>query len=77
MSDVVYQTLDAGVTEIRMSDPVLEALLELRGFLFEAVYENQTATAEFGSAPFRVTAKRVSMIPMRGKRRMLGQHGQT
>ena len=30
-----------------MSEPVLDAVLELRSFLFEAVYENTTATAEF------------------------------
>ena len=30
-----------------MSDRVLDALLSLRSFLFEAVYENTTATAEF------------------------------
>jgi dGTPase len=50
VSDVVYQSLEAGVSEIRMSEPVLEALLELRSFLFDAVYENQIATAEFGKA---------------------------
>jgi dGTPase len=50
VSDVVYQSLETGVTEIRMSEPVLDALLELRSFLFDAVYENQIATAEFGKA---------------------------
>ena len=50
VSDVVHKTLEAGLTDIRMSDSVLEALLELRSFLFEAVYENQIATAEFGKA---------------------------
>lgn len=50
VTDVVHQTLGGGVTEIRMSDPVLDALLSLRSFLFEAVYENQVATAEFGKA---------------------------
>jgi len=33
-----------------MSGGVLEALLALRSFLFEAVYENQIATAEFKKA---------------------------
>ena len=33
-----------------MSDAVLEATIGLRGFLFEAVYENETATAEFKKA---------------------------
>src|SRR5687768_3869740 len=50
VTDVVHQTLAGGVTEIRMSDPVLSALVDLRGYLFEAVYENQVATAEFAKA---------------------------
>ncbi len=50
VKDVVTHTLDGGLTEIRMSDGVLEALLALRSFLFEAVYENQIATAEFKKA---------------------------
>ena len=50
VSDVVHQTIDGGMSEIRMSDPVLQALVALRSYLFEAVYENQVATAEFGKA---------------------------
>jgi dGTPase len=50
VTDVVLQTLEAGLTEVRMSDDVLSATLELRGFLFEAVYENTVATAEFDKA---------------------------
>ena len=50
VKDVVTQTLAGGLTEIRMSDGVLDALLSLRSFLFEAVYENTTATAEFRKA---------------------------
>ncbi len=50
MTDVVHQTIDGGMTEIRMSEPVLNALVALRSYLFEAVYENQVATAEFGKA---------------------------
>ena len=48
--DVVTQTLDGGLTEIRMSDPVLDSVLRLRSFLFDAVYENRIATAEFRKA---------------------------
>jgi dGTPase len=48
--DVVTETLDGGLTEIRMSDRVLNAVLGLRSFLFDAVYENATATAEFRKA---------------------------
>ena len=50
VADVVNQTLAGDLTEIRMSDRVLEATLELRSFLFESVYENDIATAEFGKA---------------------------
>ena len=48
--DVVTETLAADLSEIRMSEPVLAAVLDLRAFLFEAVYENTTATAEFKKA---------------------------
>ena len=48
VADVVEQTGSADfTTEIRMSEDVLEATLELRTFLFDAVYENNVATAEF------------------------------
>jgi dGTPase len=50
VTDVVTQTLEGGVSEIRMSDPVLQATLDLRDFLFAAVYENDVATAEFRKA---------------------------
>src|SRR6478735_3851583 len=50
VKDVVTETLAGGLTEIRMSDRVLEAVLQLRAFLFEAVYENTMATLEFKKA---------------------------
>jgi len=50
VKDVVTESLADNLTEIRMSAPVLEAVLGLRSFLFEAVYENTTATAEFEKA---------------------------
>jgi dGTPase len=50
VTDVVHQTLAGSLTEIRMSDEVLSATMVLRGFLFEAVYENPRATAEFDKA---------------------------
>jgi len=50
VKDVVTKTLAGGLTEIRMSEGTLEAVLELRAFLFDAVYENTTATAEFKKA---------------------------
>ena len=50
VKDVVTETQAGGTTEIRMSDPVLEATLAMRAFLFDAVYENEIATAEFKKA---------------------------
>jgi dGTPase len=48
--DVVAESLAGNLSEVRMSDRVLSAVLELRGFLFGAVYENIRATAEFRKA---------------------------
>jgi dGTPase len=50
VKDVVTETLAGGLTEIRMSATILEAVLALRAFLFEAVYENSIATLEFKKA---------------------------
>ena len=50
VKDVVTETQNAGLTEIRMSAGVLEATLAMRSFLFSAVYENDVATAEFKKA---------------------------
>jgi len=50
VTDVVMRTLEGGLTEVRMSEPVLAATLGLRDFLFTAVYENPEATAEFEKA---------------------------
>jgi dGTPase len=50
VTDVVLETLRGGMTDIRMTDTVLEATVGLRAFLFEAVYENDVATAEFKKA---------------------------
>src|SRR4051812_28661254 len=50
VKDVVTETLRGGLSEIRMSKVVLEAVLDLRSFLFDAVYENTIATAEFKKA---------------------------
>jgi dGTPase len=48
--DVVTESLAANLSEIKMSDRVLAAVLDLRSFLFAAVYENTVATAEFRKA---------------------------
>jgi dGTPase len=48
--DVVTETLAGGLAGIRMSEPALGAMLELRSFLFTALYENTVATAEFKKA---------------------------
>ena len=50
VKDVVTETRGSGLAEIRMSDAVLDATLAMRSFLFDAVYENQEATAEFRKA---------------------------
>ena len=50
VKDVVTETLAGGLTEIRMSPAVLQAVLDLRSFLFDAVYENSLATVEFKKA---------------------------
>jgi dGTPase len=50
VKDVVSETLAGGMSEIRMSQPILDATLELRQYLFEAVYENEVSTAEFRKA---------------------------
>ena len=50
VKDVVTETLAGGVSEITMSQPVLTAVLKLRGFLFDTVYENSVATEEFKKA---------------------------
>jgi dGTPase len=50
VKDVVLETQAGGLSEIRMSDEVLDATLAMRAFLFEALYENAVATAEFAKA---------------------------
>jgi dGTPase len=50
VTDVVHRTLETGLTEVRMSDGILASTLDLRQFLFDAVYENPVATAEFQKA---------------------------
>jgi dGTPase len=48
--DVVTESLAGELAEIRMSPAILDAVLRLRSFLFDAVYENSRATAEFQKA---------------------------
>lgn len=50
VEDVVTETLAGDLREIRMTQPVLNALLDLRAFLFATVYEHDLATAEFKKA---------------------------
>jgi dGTPase len=50
VKDVVTETQNGGLTEIRMSEEVLDATLAMRAFLFDAVYENTSATSEFKKA---------------------------
>src|SRR5215204_4109806 len=50
VKDVVIETQHGGLSDIRMSRDVLDATLVMRAFLFDAVYENDIATAEFKKA---------------------------
>ena len=50
VTDVVQQSLACDLESLRMSEPVLQALLDLRAFMFAHVYENDVATAEFAKA---------------------------
>ena len=50
VKDVVTETLSNGLTEIAMSEGILAAVLGLRSFLFDTVYENSLATVEFRKA---------------------------
>lgn len=50
VKDVVVETKAGGLAEISMSPPVLDALLDLRAFLFSSVYENELSGAEFKKA---------------------------
>ena len=50
VKDVVLETRSAGLRDIAMTAPVLEAMLDLRAFLYETVYENEISTAEFKKA---------------------------
>ncbi|MPZ16478.1 MAG: deoxyguanosinetriphosphate triphosphohydrolase [Luteitalea sp.] len=50
VTDVVLETMKAGLTQVQMSDTLFQATLELRSFLFRTVYENEAATAEIAKA---------------------------
>jgi dGTPase len=50
VKDVVTESQRGALTEIRMSEAVLDATLAMRAFLFDSVYENEAATAEFKKA---------------------------
>ena len=50
VTDVATATLSGGLTEIRMSAEVSAATLELKRFLFAAVYDNERSTMEFKKA---------------------------
>ena len=50
VKDVVETTRATGLAAIGMSDETLAATLELRAFLFAAVYENELSTVEFRKA---------------------------
>jgi len=48
--DLVLATRAGGMQTLAMSEPVLDALLDLRAFMYASVYENERQTAEFTKA---------------------------
>ncbi len=50
VGDVVESTLAAGLSDVRMSEPVLAATLELRAFLFRTVYEDRRSVIQLRKA---------------------------
>lgn len=50
VKDVIYTSMDAGLDQIYISPEVRQAMEELRGFLYENVYENQATHTEFVKA---------------------------
>ena len=48
--DVVMTTREAGLDQVRMSEEVLAATVDLRAFLFSHVYERDISTSEFRKA---------------------------
>jgi dGTPase len=50
VKDVVLATRASGLSAIAMSEPVLDALLDLRAFMYASVYENQLQMTEFKKA---------------------------
>jgi len=50
VKDVVLATRASGLVALAMTDPVLDALLDLRAFMYASVYENELQTAEFKKA---------------------------
>jgi dGTPase len=50
VNDMVRETLKQGGSQLSMTDEVLSAMVDLRSFLWERVYENQTVHADFHKA---------------------------
>ncbi|HOC17309.1 MAG TPA: deoxyguanosinetriphosphate triphosphohydrolase [Vicinamibacterales bacterium] len=50
VGDVVSATLAAGLSEVRMSEAVLAATLDLRAFLFRTVYEDRRSVVQLRKA---------------------------
>lgn len=50
VNDIVMQTLKAGEGGLSLSEEVLSAMWDLREFLWERVYENETVHADFHKA---------------------------
>jgi dGTPase len=50
VSDIVAETLRAGGGKLTMKEEILSSILNLREFLWERVYENETVHADFSKA---------------------------
>ncbi len=67
--DLIYSTLDASTERITMSDGILSAVNNLRGFLHARVYDSDKLTVEFHKAKnivenlYRYYCEHVELIP--------------
>ncbi len=50
VKDIVYRTRERNLERLTMNDEIRKALVELRSFLFERVYENERSKKEFQKA---------------------------
>jgi len=74
VSDIVRETKKVELEDIRMSEEVYGALIDLRDFLYERVYENEYAKGEFAKSRkvisdlYRYFLEHPDKIPLKNKR---------